>query len=145
MTRALKALKKEALFEEDEQQLFAELNILKEIDHPNIVKLYELYQDEKFYYLITEYLSGGELFDRIQKKKHFSEQDAAKYMRQVMSAVSYCHSKNIVHRDLKPENIIFSSSEEGADLKVIDFGTSRKLNGTKMTKRLGTVSECVIY
>lgn len=127
--------------------MFAELNILKEIDHPNIVKLYDLYEDEKFYYLVTEYLSGGELFDRIQKKKHFSEVDAAKYMRQVMSAVAYCHSKNIVHRDLKPENIIFSSTEDDADIKVIDFGTSRKLkeDGGKMTKRLGTVREFIIH
>jgi calcium-dependent protein kinase len=58
-------MNKSALFEEDQNRLFAEMDILKNLDHPNIVKLYELYQDEKFYYLITEYLSGGELFDRI--------------------------------------------------------------------------------
>ena len=58
-----------------------------------------------------------------------------------MSAVSYCHSKNIVHRDLKPENIIFSTKDDGADIKVIDFGTSRQFDGEKMTKRLGIVKK----
>ena len=115
------------------------MEILKNLDHPNIVKLYELYQDEKFYYLITEFLPGGELFDRIQQSKHFSESKAAKLMRQVMSAVAYCHEKSIVHRDLKPENIIFINKDENSDLKVIDFGTSRSFKADeKMKKRLGT-------
>ncbi|KAM3135846.1 hypothetical protein pb186bvf_012099 [Paramecium bursaria] len=141
LLRAMKAIRKDALFEEEQQQLFAEMQILKDLDHPNIVKLYELFQDEKYYYLITEYLPGGELFDRIQKFKSYGEQDAVRLMKQVMSAVAYCHSKNIVHRDLKPENIIFNTDEQTSDLKVIDFGTSRKFDNKdnqKMTKRLGT-------
>lgn len=65
---------------------------------------------------------------------------AAEYMKQLLSAVVYCHSLNIVHRDLKPENLLFDSNADNAILKVIDFGTSRKFeNDTKMTKRLGTV------
>lgn len=67
------------------------MNILKNLDHPNIVKLYELYQDTTSYYLVTEYLSGGELFDRIKKMSYFSERKAADYIRQILMAVVYCH------------------------------------------------------
>lgn len=67
ITRAMKSLKKTAVLKEEHEQLFSELNILKDLDHPHIVKLFELYQDEKNYYLITELLSGGDLFDRIKK------------------------------------------------------------------------------
>ena len=80
MIRAMKQLKKSALIKEEQQRLFAEMNILKNLDHPHIVKLYELYQDENYYYLITEYLSGGELFDRIKKMNYFSEKKAAQFM-----------------------------------------------------------------
>lgn len=78
--------------------MFAEVEILKSLDHPNIVKLYELYQDSKNYYLITEFLEGGELFDKLQHQKNFSERLAAHYMKQILSAVSYCHQRDIVHR-----------------------------------------------
>ncbi|CAD8190681.1 unnamed protein product [Paramecium octaurelia] len=139
MQRAMKAIRKDCLFEEEQAKLFSEMTILKNLDHPHIVNLFELFEDDKFYYLITEYLRGGELFDRIQKAKNFSEADAARYMKQVMQAVCYCHSKNIVHRDLKPENIIFASEDQYSILKVIDFGTSRKFEQNQnMSKRLGT-------
>jgi calcium-dependent protein kinase len=116
------------------------MNILKNLDHPNIVKLYDLYQDTTSYYLVTEYLSGGELFDRIKKMSYFSERKAADYIRQILMAVVYCHDQKIVHRDLKPENILFISDHPDSKLKVIDFGTSRKFESDKvMTKRLGTV------
>ncbi|CAD8087698.1 unnamed protein product [Paramecium primaurelia] len=139
MQRAMKAIRKDCLFEEEQAKLFSEMTILKNLNHPHIVNLFELYEDEKFYYLITEYLRGGELFDRIQKAKSFSEADAVRYMKQVISAVAYCHSNNIVHRDLKPENIIFASEDQYSTLKVIDFGTSRKFDKNQnMSKRLGT-------
>ena len=77
----MKQIKKSELIKEEEQKLFAEMNILKNLDHPHIVKLYELYQDANNYYLITEYLSGGELFDRIKKMTHFSERKASDYIR----------------------------------------------------------------
>ena len=69
------------LVNEDQEKLFSELNILKSLDHPNIVKLYELYQDERFYYLVTEFLSGGELFDRIKEMDEFSESYAAELIK----------------------------------------------------------------
>lgn len=69
----------------------------------------------------------------------FDERKAADYMKQTLSAIVYCHSKNIVHRDLKPENLLFDTKKDNANLKVIDFGTSRKMDSQKkLTKRLGT-------
>lgn len=119
--------------------MFSEVSVLKSIDHPNIIKLFELYQDDTNYYLITEHCQGGELFERIKSAENFSEKEAADYMKQILSAVYYCHERQIVHRDLKPENLLFDQKKQNANIKVIDFGTSRKFDPTKkLTKRLGT-------
>ena len=76
----------------------------------------------------------------------FTERMAADYMKDILSAVVYCHSLSIVHRDLKPENLLFESDKKGATLKVIDFGTSRRYTKAKrMTKRLGTVAFFYLY
>jgi calcium-dependent protein kinase len=96
---------------------------LKKLDHPNIVKIFEFYQDKLNFYLITEYIEGGELFDRIAKERCFDELTAAKIMKQLMSAIVYCHNHKIVHRDLKPENLLLET-KGGEIIKVIDFGTS---------------------
>lgn len=81
--------------------------ILKQLDHPNILKLLEVYDWKNYYYLITQICEGGELFDRIRKLKHFTEKDAALVMKSILSAVMYMHKLNIVHRDLKPENMLY--------------------------------------
>ncbi len=137
----MKSIKKKSIIKEDEDRMFAEMNILKDLDHPNILKLFELYQDDTNYYLITEYCAGGELFNKIKSLNCLTEKLAADYMKQILSAIVYCHEKNIVHRDLKPENLLLDSKKNNAQIKVIDFGTSRKFEADKkMTKRLGTVN-----
>jgi calcium-dependent protein kinase len=89
--------------------------------------------------MVTEYCSGGELFDRIHKSKHFSEKRAAEYMRQLLSAIVYLHQKKIVHRDLKAENLLFENDSDDARLKLIDFGVSKKfIKGFKLKETLGT-------
>eukprot|EP01057_Protomagalhaensia_wolfi_P005603 Protomagalhaensia_wolfi_Nauph_80__5602@NODE_635_length_2175_cov_19_288390_g474_i0_p1_GENE_NODE_635_length_2175_cov_19_288390_g474_i0NODE_635_length_2175_cov_19_288390_g474_i0_p1_ORF_typecomplete_len434_score69_11Pkinase/PF00069_25/2_6e65Pkinase_Tyr/PF07714_17/5_4e36EFhand_7/PF13499_6/5_5e12EFhand_7/PF13499_6/1e16EFhand_8/PF13833_6/4_2e06EFhand_8/PF13833_6/1_1e05EFhand_8/PF13833_6/8_7e09EFhand_1/PF00036_32/2_9e03EFhand_1/PF00036_32/6_2e05EFhand_1/PF00036_32/9_4e09EFhand_1/PF00036_32/0_037EFhand_1 len=95
---------------------------MKSLDHPNIIRLFEVYEDEKHLYLIMELCTGGELFDRIIKSGHLSERYAATIMRQVFSAIAYCHSLNIMHRDLKPENLLFADPSPISPLKVIDWG-----------------------
>ena len=119
-----------------------EINILKSLDHPNIIKVYEFFKTEKYIYIIEELCTGGELFDKIVDVKHFSETVACNIMRQLLSAVAYCHEKGIIHRDLKPENILIESSEEKNKdffhIKVIDFGTCEILKKSKLTEQIGT-------
>lgn len=95
------------------------------LDHPNILKLYEYFEDDKNVYLITELCKGGELFDRIIENEFFSEPIAAKIFRQILQSLNYCHKLGVAHRDLKPENFIFESKDMDSDLKVIDFGLSK--------------------
>jgi len=119
-----------------------EVDILAKLDHPNILKLYELYEDSFRYYVVSELLTGGELFDYVVSIGHLSETAAARIMEQILSAVSYCHDNHIVHRDLKPENLLLeapTSSPEDANVKLIDFGTSSLFSsGTQLRQRLGT-------
>jgi calcium-dependent protein kinase len=96
---------------------------LKRLDHPNVIKLYEMYEDEKRYYLVTELCTGGELFDEITIRGQFEEEHAAIIIQQVISAVAYCHRQNLVHRDLKPENILLDQ-KKSLNVKLTDFGGS---------------------
>ena len=119
-----------------------EIEILKQMDHPNIIKLYEVYESDRSLYLVMEECKGGEIFERIikhiQDKKMYTERDAAKIFEQVMSCIAYCHNKNICHRDLKPENLLFLNEGEGEDnrLKVIDFGLSQACD--RLKTKVGT-------
>jgi len=137
--RAVKVLRKSHMDEDERRMLFNEINILKEIDHPNIVKMYEFFEDEKRYYLVTEICKGGELFDEILQRGKFSERDGAVLMKQVLSCINYCHQNNIVHRDLKPENILLEQNKEFDAIKIIDFGTSLVYDPNKnLDEKLGT-------
>lgn len=91
---------------EMEESFKTEVATLKVLDHPNILRLYEVFEDKKKYFLVTELCKGGELFDEIIEKGHLSEKDAANVILQMLKGIAYCHSQGIVHRDLKPENIL---------------------------------------
>ena len=119
-----------------------EIEILKKMDHPNIIKLYEVFESERSLYLVMEECKGGEIFDkiieRIQAKQMYSEKDAANIIQQVMSCIQYCHNHNICHRDLKPENLLYLNpgSERDNRIKVIDFGLSQSAD--KLKTKVGT-------
>jgi calcium-dependent protein kinase len=140
--RAIKIIKKRAIKSQIARVKFMnEVALLSKLDHPNILKLYEFYEDDCNFYLVTEICTGGELLDEILRKQILSEALAATYMKQILSAVVYCHNHRIVHRDLKLENIMFVNKQPDALLKVIDFGTSvLRLRRKKLTQRLGTLS-----
>lgn len=90
--RCVEVIKKAKLSEEVQKKVFKEIEMLKQFDHPNVIKLFQVYVDEKKIYLITELCSGGELFDMIQEHHFFNERTAAKLMDQILQGVSYCHS-----------------------------------------------------
>jgi len=105
--------------------LEAEVNILTACDHPNVVKLHLICDTPDTLYLVLELLTGGELFDRIIAKGHYSEADARKLTITLLDCLAYLHSKGIAHRDLKPENILLKDTSEDAVIKVTDFGLSK--------------------
>ena len=135
--RAVKAIKKKHI---DGNILNNEISVLKNLDHPNVIKLFECFYDQNYYYMIQEYCAGGDLYDYIKKQKSFSEKKAASIIYQLLSAINHLHSKKIVHRDLKPENIVFVQSEGNEIfIKLIDFGTSININNEPLTQELGTI------
>ena len=92
---------------------------MSDVDHPNIVRYYETYDEQKFIYLVMELCPGGELFHKIEKEDHINELAASEIMFKLMSALQHVHSSGIIHRDIKPENIMFGEDNE---VKFIDFG-----------------------
>jgi len=103
--------------------------------------LHEFAFDAHYYYLLTEFCEGGELLNMIMRLKNFTEKNAARIMKQLLSAVAYCHSKHIVHRDLKPENMLFESKDIESNIKIIDFGTSKFFKAKeRMNDIMGTVN-----
>eukprot|EP01135_Chromosphaera_perkinsii_P005335 Nk52_evm16s343 gene=Nk52_evmTU16s343 len=123
-----------------------ELEILKEIEHPNMIKLYDHYETERYLYLVTELASDGDLFDRVvskKKRKALSEKDASHLIKQLVLGVEYLHRQNVVHRDLKPENILIDSGSDGKDIvKVCDFGLATTIS---KGQKLGTVCGTPTY
>lgn len=91
-----------------------EFEILKQVDHPNIINFYEMYVDENYCHFVTEFCGGGELFEHIIARGRFTEAYAAKIIKQVLSAIKHLHDLGICHRDMKPENILFESKSKDA-------------------------------
>eukprot|EP01017_Pseudomicrothorax_dubius_P017025 TRINITY_DN1931_c0_g1_i2.p2 TRINITY_DN1931_c0_g1~~TRINITY_DN1931_c0_g1_i2.p2 ORF type:complete len:142 (+),score=52.04 TRINITY_DN1931_c0_g1_i2:92-517(+) len=98
---AVKIIDKSTLESDDQLALQTEVEILSQIDHPNIVKLFEVYDERSKFYMLMELMEGGELFDRIVEKDHYSEKEAADTIRPIVDAIRYCHAMGIAHRDLK--------------------------------------------
>jgi serine/threonine protein kinase len=124
----VKVLAKRKMSDDDKLGMHQEIEILKCVDHPNIVKLIDVYEDERHWCLVMELMKGGELFDLICEKKFFSEYEAREAVKSITDAIGYCHDKGICHRDIKPENLLLCSKEEGLNsLKIADFGLARLL------------------
>nr|GMC86781.1 serine/threonine-protein kinase Aurora-2 [Ipomoea batatas] len=119
---ALKVLFKSQLKQSQvEHQLRREVEIQSHLRHPNILRLYGYFYDQKRVYLILEYAAKGELYKELQKCKYFSERRAATYVASLARALIYCHGKHVIHRDIKPENLLVGAQGE---LKIADFGWS---------------------
>ena len=112
---------------EDDKEILNEINILRSMDHPGVLKIFEFYSNKESYSIVTELCPGGELFQQIIDKGPFNEKYSAYIMYQLFSAVNYCHKMHIIHRDLKPENILIVNKDKDGypTIKVCDFGTSK--------------------
>lgn len=118
--------KRKLVTPEDIEDVRREVQILLHLaGHANVVQLFGAYEDKSYIHLVMECCAGGELFDRIADRGHFSEKAAADVMRTIVSVVNHCHTMNVIHRDLKPENFLLSSKGEKAIIKATDFGLSR--------------------
>jgi calcium-dependent protein kinase len=137
--RAMKIINKSASCSaEDDKEIFNEINILRTLDHPNILKIFEFYSNKESYSIVTELCSGGELFQEIVDKGPFNENYSAYVMFQILSAINYCHNMKIVHRDLKPENILIVDRDKNnyPRIKICDFGTSKMFEKGAIQRKL---------
>lgn len=119
---------------EDEDDIKREIQILKHLSGlPNVVEFMGAYEDVKSVHIVMEFCAGGELFDEIKAKGHYSERAAAPIFRAIINFVDNCHSLGVMHRDIKPENFLFSGKDEMARLKAIDFGLSTYIQEGKLS------------
>ena len=136
---AMKIIKKNfSCSAEDEKDIFNEINILRMMDHPGVLKLFEFYSNKQNYSIVTELCPGGELFQQIIDRGPFDEKYSAFIMYQLFSAINYCHKMHIVHRDLKPENILIVDKDRNGYpiIKVCDFGTSKIFQKGRAERKL---------
>ena len=119
---ACKIVDKKSLSAQDEEALRSEVEILSKLTSPHVVKCVDFFEEETTFYVVLEYLAGGELFDRIVKKTVYNEAEARELVRTLLSAIKACHDERVVHRDLKPENLLLKSKVDDKDMKVADFG-----------------------
>ena len=147
---AVKCIDHKCMNADDEEQLYQEVAVLRVIDHPHVLKFYGFYMEagtgksglplltpqsplahykhKKMYYLVTECLKGGELFNRILQKTYYNENDARGVMYILMQTIAYLHHHRIVHRDLKPENLLLYA-EDDTSIKIADFGFAERTDG----------------
>jgi len=127
MTYAIKVVDRNKLTEEDAAALLDEVAILKEFDHPHVIRLFDFFEEPNTYYLVMERMSGGELFDRIVAKLYYNEKEARDVCKTLLDAVNYCHENNVAHRDLKPENLLLLSADNDSEVKIADFGFAKRV------------------
>jgi hypothetical protein len=143
---AVKIMNKREMSNQDLELVKTEIDILKICQHPNIIRLFDIFENNEFIYIIMEFCSGGDLFSYIEKRGfRLSEPRAAELIHKLSAAVYYLHSYGITHRDLKPENILMTDNTDDADMRLLDFGLSKIIGpGETCIEPFGTLV-CIIY
>ena len=119
-------------------ELREEANMMLSLDHPNIIRIKDTYEIEHWIFIVMEYVRGGDLFDRIIERGHYTEANAKLVMIQILEAVAYLHTRDICHRDLKPENILLVSQDSDCEIKITDFGLAKRTNQEGLKTFCGT-------
>uniref|UniRef100_A0A7R9Y8Y9 Protein kinase domain-containing protein n=1 Tax=Pinguiococcus pyrenoidosus TaxID=172671 RepID=A0A7R9Y8Y9_9STRA len=136
---AVKIVAKDALPEDERLALLEEVDILRHISHPNVVKLHDFYERQDAFLIVMEKLGGGELFDRIVQKQRYTELEAREIVKALLDGVRHLHDGNIVHRDIKPENLLLTTSADDASIKIADFGFAKKdVTSDSLKSKCGT-------
>lgn len=130
--RAMKSIQIKYLKKSEIENIDREVKTLKNLDHPGVLKIFQVYKESDYFHIITDLCTGGELFEKIVKQKKLSENQAASYMFDIVSTVKYLHESGIMHRDLKPDNILFEDTSTASRLKIIDFGASKSFKKGKI-------------
>ncbi|KAG9402871.1 hypothetical protein AC1031_006414 [Aphanomyces cochlioides] len=137
---AVKCFTKANMRESEVQELFEEVGILKQMKHQHVLELFDFFHEPTHYYIVTDLLEGGELFERIVEKEFYSEKEARDLIKILLEAIQYMHNLNIVHRDLKPENILLRSMSDDTSIKICDFGFAKYDVDRKLKEKCGSPS-----
>lgn len=136
---AVKCILRKDLPPADDAAIYDEVAILAGLQHPHIVPILDFFDEKDCYFIVMEHMAGGDLFDRIGKKKSYSEADARDLVVKMLKAVAICHQKNIAHCDMKPKNLLLVSEEDDSYIKLADFGFAARVHQPKsLTKQCGT-------
>jgi SNF-related kinase len=139
---AVKVIDKTKLDEISRAHLFQEVRCMKLVQHPHVVRLYEVIDTATKLYLVLEWGDGGDMYDYIMRHdRGLDEPTARRYFAQIVQAIDYCHQLHVVHRDLKPENVVFFENDDGGIVKLTDFGFSNKfVPGRKLETSCGSLA-----
>ncbi|MDR3736442.1 MAG: protein kinase [Acidobacteriaceae bacterium] len=139
---AIKVMKKSAMTPQDVELVKQEIEILKMCQHPNLIKMLDVFENIEHIYIVMEVLEGGDLFSYLEKRRfRLPEQRAAKIIHSLAAGLYYLHSYGIVHRDIKPENVLMVSKSEESDVKIVDFGLSKMVGPNQLCNEpFGTLS-----
>ena len=116
-----------------------QVDMLSTLNHPSILKIYDFYEDPSNYFILMDYVKGGDLFEKIKHTQYFSEEMAARIMKQIFSCLAHMHSYSIAHRDIKPENILIEETAKNIVVKIIDFDTAANFSGKKFKDQQGSI------
>lgn len=125
---AVKVVSRKNLTPNDDQQVLNEVSIMQSLNHRHIVSLIDFYEEKTKFFVVMELLTGGDVFDRIVERTHYTEKDARDLIKNLLEAIYYLHSHNVAHRDLKPQNLLLAHEGDDADVKIADFGFSKRVH-----------------